>query len=69
MAKGGKTRVRVLLKMLQLLQKTTSVFYEQPGEHDLEKMCFLRTTTNGSFRLQRCFPGFVMSQSGPLECH
>ncbi len=37
MAEGGETRVRVLLKMLQLLQKPTSGFYKQPGKHDLEK--------------------------------
>ncbi len=30
---------------------------------------FSRTTTNGSFGLQRCFLVFVISQSGPLEYH
>ncbi len=30
---------------------------------------FSRTTTNGSFGLQRCFQVFVISQSGPLEYH
>ncbi len=39
------------------------------GDIKLLKNPFSRTTTNGSFGLQRCFPGFVMSQSGSLEYH
>ncbi len=33
MAEGGEMRVRLELKILQLLQKLTTGFYEQPGKH------------------------------------
>ncbi len=34
---GGRDESARIIKMLQLLQKPTSGFYELPGKHDLEK--------------------------------
>ncbi len=48
MAEGGETRVHEELKMLQLLKKPTSGFYEQLGKHDLEKTRFCKSAVLNS---------------------
>ncbi len=49
--------------------KVTNLKVHSKGRFSFLKNPFSRTTTNGSFGLQCCFPVFVTSQSGPLEYH
>ncbi len=44
------------------IYKVTNLKVHSKGRYLVKKNPFSRTTTNGSFGLQRCFPVFVISQ-------